>query len=55
MDDDFAVNLRKTAVRVSMRLSSSIEYLMNMPISEFVELVDEIIAIDDEERRRRKR
>jgi hypothetical protein len=52
--DDLAKNLRKTAVRVSMRLSSSMEYLMNMPIKQFIEMVEEIIEIDEEDRQRRE-
>jgi hypothetical protein len=35
-----------------MRLGSSMEYLMNMPIGRFIELVEEIIEIDGEDRRR---
>jgi hypothetical protein len=46
--DCFAENLRKTAVRVAMRLNSSIEYLMNMPISEFMTLVEDINEADKE-------
>lgn len=46
--DDLAKNLKKTAVRVAMRLNSSIEYLLNMPITSFLELVEEIIEADQE-------
>jgi hypothetical protein len=38
-----------------MRLSSSLEYLMNMPIKEMMGLIEEIIKADEETRRRRKR
>lgn len=46
--EDLAQNLKKTAIRVAMRLNSSIEYLLNMPISSFLELVEEIIETDQE-------
>jgi hypothetical protein len=44
----FAENLRKTAVRASMRLNCSIEYLMNMPIPEFITLVEDVNEADKE-------
>lgn len=50
--DDLVDNLRKTAVRVSMRLSSSIEYLLNMPIGQFMDLVEDIIETDEETKQR---
>lgn len=37
-----------------MRLSSSIEYLLNMPIKQFMELVEEIIEIDEEQKKKQK-
>lgn len=53
--DDLIRNLRKTAIRVSIRLNSSIEYLLNMPISQFMELVQELIDMDKEDRRSRQK
>ena len=53
--DELAQNLRKTAVRISMRLNSSIEYLLNIPIIQLMELVEEILEADEECRKRRKR
>ena len=50
--DDLIENLKKTAVRASMRLSSSIEYLLNMPIDQFMNLVEDIIEADEEKERR---
>lgn len=47
-------NLRKTAIRVSMRLSSSVEYLLKMPINQFMVLVEDIIEADEEKERRRE-
>ena len=44
----------KTAVRASMRLSSSVIDLMNLPIVEFMELVEEIVAVDEERREKRR-
>lgn len=52
--DDLVENLKKTAVRVSMRLSTSIEYLLNMPIRQFMDLVEGIIEADEEIEHRRK-
>lgn len=52
--DELTKNLKKTAIRVSMRLSSSIEYLLNMPIKQFMELVEEIIEIDEEQKKKQK-
>lgn len=52
--DDLMENLRKTAIRVSMRLSSSVEYLLKMPINQFMVLVEDIIEADDEMERRRE-
>lgn len=52
--DDLIDNLKKMAVRVSMRLSSSIEYLLNMPIGQFMEMVEDIIEEDQENRQRRE-
>lgn len=37
-----------------MRLSSSIEYLLNMPIDQFMDLVEDIIEADEEQRRMRE-
>nr|WP_300838897.1 hypothetical protein [uncultured Acetatifactor sp.] len=47
-------NLRKTAIRVSMRSGDSTEYLLNMPIFQFIELVEDIIEADEEARRIRE-
>jgi hypothetical protein len=44
------VNLKKTAVRVAVRLNTSIEYLMNIPMDSLLELVDEIMEMDEERR-----
>lgn len=52
--DGLYENLRKTAVRVSMRLSSSMEYLLNMPVSQFLELVEDILEADEEAKRARE-
>jgi hypothetical protein len=38
-----------------MRLSTSLEYLMDMPIKQLMELIEEIIEADEEVRRRRKK
>lgn len=53
--DDLAKNLKKTAIRVSMRLSSSVEYLLNLPIRQLMEIVEEIIEIDEEHRGQKQR
>lgn len=59
--DDLMENLRKTAVRISMRGLEHIKDLRNMPISQFMDLVEDIIEADEEmecrreEIRRRKR
>lgn len=37
-----------------MRLNSSIEYLLNMPIAQFMDLVQDIIEMDEEDRKRRQ-
>ena len=52
--DDLTDNLKKTAVRVSMRLSSSVEYLLNLPIGQFMELVEDIMEADQEAMQRRE-
>ena len=52
--DELMRNLKKTAIRVSIRLNSSIEYLLNMPISQFMDMVQELIDMDEEDRRRRQ-
>lgn len=52
--DDFADNLYKTAVRIMMAEGQSIEYLENMPIYKFLHLVEEIIEVQEERRRRRE-
>lgn len=49
--DDLTVNLRKTVVRMAMRFGGSMEYLMNMPISQLMVLVEDIIEADEEARR----
>lgn len=53
--DELIRNLKKTAIRVSMRLNSSLEYLLNMPISQFMDMVQEIIEMDEEDKRRRQK
>ena len=52
--DDLVQNLKRIQIRVAMRLNSSIEYLSNMPISQFMELVNDIIEMDEEDRQRRQ-
>lgn len=52
--DDLTGNLKKTAVRVARRTGDSTEYLLNMPISQFMELVEDIIEADEEEKRIRE-
>ena len=52
--DDLIGNLKKTAVRVSIRLSTSINDLLNMPIDQFMDLVEDIIEADEETKRRRE-
>ncbi len=52
--DDLIGNLKKTAVRVAMRLGDSTEYLLDMPIGQFMELVEDIIEADEEARRIRE-
>ena len=52
--DDLTDNLKKTAVRVARRTGDSTEYLLNMPISQFMELVEDIIEADEEEKRIRE-
>lgn len=47
-------NLKKAAVRVAMRSIGSIEYLLNLPIDHFMELVEDIIAADEETQRARE-
>lgn len=49
--DDLAANLKKTAIRISMRLSSSVEYLLNLPMRQLMEFVEEIIEIDEERKK----
>ena len=49
--DDLVSNLKKTAVRVAMRSGDSTEYLLNMPINQFMELVEDIIEAYEEARR----
>ena len=34
--------VRKIAVRLSIRLNTSMEYFMNMPIRELIEIVEEV-------------
>nr|DAN82738.1 MAG TPA: hypothetical protein [Caudoviricetes sp.] len=52
--DGLVQNLKRIQIRVAMRLNSSIEYLSNMPISQFMELVNDIIEMDEEDRQRRQ-
>ncbi len=52
--DDLTGNLKKTAVRVARRTGDSTEYLLNMPIELFMELVEDIIEADEEEKRIRE-
>ena len=52
--DDLVQNLKRIQIRVAMRLNSSIEYLSNMPIAQFMELVNDIIEMDEEDRQRRQ-
>lgn len=47
-------NLKKTAVRVARKTGDSTEYLLNMPIKQFMELVEDIIEADEEEKRIRE-
>jgi hypothetical protein len=34
--------VRKIAVRLSIRLNTSMEYFMNMPVRELIEIVEEV-------------
>lgn len=34
--------LRKIAIRLSIRLNTSLEYFMNMPVRELIEIVEEV-------------
>lgn len=52
--DDLTGNLKKTAVRVARRTGDSTEYLLNMPVNQFMELVEDIIEADEEEKRIRE-
>lgn len=52
--DDLITNLKKTAVHVAMRLGDSTKDLMNMPINQFMELVENIIEADEANRRARE-
>ena len=45
-EDDLAKKLRKIAIQVAMRTNSSIEYLLNLPINDLFELVEDINEID---------
>lgn len=49
--DDLAKNLKKTAIRAAMRVNSSVEYLVNMPIVDLIELVEEIVKSDEESKK----
>ena len=37
--------VRKIAVRLSIRLNTSMEYFMNMPVRELIEIVEEVSEI----------
>lgn len=34
--------IRKIAIRLSIRLNTSLEYFMNMPVRELIEIVEEV-------------
>lgn len=34
--------VRKIAIRLSIRLNTSLEYFMNMPVRELIEIVEEV-------------
>jgi len=40
--------MKKLAIKISMRLNSSIEYLMKMPIDSLLELAESICEVDQE-------
>lgn len=52
--NDFAENLFKTAVRIMMAEGQSMEYLENLPIPKFLKLVEEIIEVQEERKKRRE-
>ncbi len=52
--DDLTGNLRKTAVRVAMRFGGSLEYLLNLPIAQFMGLLEDIVETDEEAKRVRE-
>ena len=46
--DNLAQDMKKLAIKISMRLNSSIEYLMKMPIDSLLELAESICEVDQE-------
>lgn len=52
--DDLITNLKKLAIRLSIRLNASIEYMVNMPMSQLLDLAQDIIEINEEDRQRRQ-
>lgn len=52
--DDLITNLKKLAIRLSIRLNTSIEYMVNMPMSQLLDLAQDIIEINEEDRQRRQ-
>ena len=53
--DQLIHNLKETAVRITMRSSNNLEYLLNLPIRDFMEVIEMIIKADRAAREARKK
>lgn len=53
--DQLIQNLKKAAVRVTMRTSNQLDYLLNQPIKDLMEIMEIIITTDCEAKEARKR
>lgn len=53
--DRLIQNLKEAAVRVTMRTSNQLDYLLNQPIKDLMEIIEIIIATDKEAKEARKR
>lgn len=49
---DFPKVLGKTAVRASMRGIGTVEYLENKPIRAFLDIIEEIVRIDNQRKKK---
>lgn len=48
-------NLKETAVRITMRTGSGLEYLLNLPICDLLEVAEMMIKADREAKKAREK